>query len=612
MSLQVWLPLNGTLDNQGLSSVTVTNNGATVDNNGKIGKCYYFTPNQWIKISLPAEMTTIKNTTIAAWVKSHSTTMALGGISHDGAATLAGVTLYSSGWQLSGGGNWKYVNGGTVANTQVWHHVACTIGDDEIITYLDGTKITSSTLTAQTVTNTSLTSTDNFIEIGCDHPGGDEYFTGYVNDFRIYDHALSAKEVKELAKGLVLHYKLDKINGGNANLLVNTKNMVSITTGNNTCAWASSGGIVDGESKISATTGWTNTSYGARLKLSEMQGKTYTFSVDVKAGTSGATYVPLLEIRNATINSASRKAKYRTFSMKLVSNNTSVAPTTDYQRYYYTFTLTTDIFTAQDSGNTGVVDWANDYLGLNIHNHNNYDYYTKNWKLEEGSVPTPWCPNSVDSEYLALGYGTEYDCSGYEHNGAITGELTNSSDTPRYNASTHINATNQKIHASGLTTSGFGNSYSFSWWAKCSTWSNMMHWGFSDGIRLNGIYNGTLWNTGDGSNNPLYSIGTTTQVTAPSINVWHHFVMTGNGTKCYVYLDGVLWAEAKTYKSISGTNLWINGWSNTTDYSNTNLDISDFRIYATALSADDVKELYHTAASIDNHGNVHAYELEEV
>ena len=42
MSLIVWLPLNGDLENQGLSNITITNNGATVDNNGKIGKCYRF------------------------------------------------------------------------------------------------------------------------------------------------------------------------------------------------------------------------------------------------------------------------------------------------------------------------------------------------------------------------------------------------------------------------------------------------------------------------------------------------------------------------------------------------------------------------------------------
>ena len=42
MALQVWLPLNGNLNNQGLSNITVTNVGATVNAAGKIGNCYSF------------------------------------------------------------------------------------------------------------------------------------------------------------------------------------------------------------------------------------------------------------------------------------------------------------------------------------------------------------------------------------------------------------------------------------------------------------------------------------------------------------------------------------------------------------------------------------------
>lgn len=43
MSLRIWLPLNGDLRNQGTADVTVTSSGsATVNNNGKMGKCYSF------------------------------------------------------------------------------------------------------------------------------------------------------------------------------------------------------------------------------------------------------------------------------------------------------------------------------------------------------------------------------------------------------------------------------------------------------------------------------------------------------------------------------------------------------------------------------------------
>jgi len=72
-----------------------------------------------------------------------------------------------------------------------------------------------------------------------------------------------------------------------------------------------------------------------------------------------------------------------------------------------------------------------------------------------------------------------------------------------------MSATNQKVKIIGLTTTGFSNSYSFAWWEKISS-TDPMHWGFADGVRLNGMYTGHLWNTGDGSNNPLYKPGTTT------------------------------------------------------------------------------------------------------
>ena len=42
MSLKVWLPLNGNLNNQGLSNIKIINNGATIDPSGKIGSCYSF------------------------------------------------------------------------------------------------------------------------------------------------------------------------------------------------------------------------------------------------------------------------------------------------------------------------------------------------------------------------------------------------------------------------------------------------------------------------------------------------------------------------------------------------------------------------------------------
>lgn len=206
--------------------------------------------------------------------------------------------------------------------------------------------------------------------------------------------------------------------------------------------------------------------------------------------------------------------------------------------------------------------------------------------------------NAGTGEFVYPAYNIEYDISGNHHDGTILNAPTIEFDTVRYKNIMHITATNQKVKATGITTSSFQNAYTIAWWANfASGQSTAMHWGFSGGTRLNGLYtNGTLWNTGDGSNNPIYAPGTTTQLSsnASLAGQWHHWVMTGNGTKCYLYKDGELYGEAKTYKALNCSNVdfYINGWDSGTTYCSSNSKYSDLRIYSAALSATEVKELY--------------------
>ena len=52
MALRVWLPLNGNINNYGISDANATNYGAIVANTGKIGKCYQNTGSTYITIPI--------------------------------------------------------------------------------------------------------------------------------------------------------------------------------------------------------------------------------------------------------------------------------------------------------------------------------------------------------------------------------------------------------------------------------------------------------------------------------------------------------------------------------------------------------------------------------
>lgn len=596
MALQVWLPLNGNLNNQGLTDITVINGGATVNNNGKIGKCYYFDgTDDYINLGNLNNYFDGSPFTICFWIKSLEN-------------ATRGV-IFSS-YALPSGSNFFCieVNSSSVTNNSLrfdWnsnpdvHAAAGSIPYDEwvhIAIVYNGTNATQiykngSLINTFTTTLTSLSSTNNFY-LGRDSRTGATALNGYLNDFRIYDNALSPKEIEILSRGLVCHYPLNGGGRGGDNILKGTN------LGKSGWTWSAASGSrsvetydVTGVKMTVVEVGsswnmWYFTS--ANLARSLQPDTDYTVSVDILPPQDAYINCGIIQTNSSNpicpfVTQSVKANKWNHLIFNLHSNSS--------------FTASNQVVYMN-----GI---APDTVGKTI--------YLKNLKMELGTVATPWIPNPADSAYTSMGYSstTEYDVSGYGYNGTKNGTFTYLTDTARYNVSTNIKGASSYIQIPNLTTTGFSNSYSFAWWGKVPSYQGYMMWGFSDGVRLNGIFNGNLWNTGDGANNPLYIPGTTTQVTVPTVNVWHHWVMTGDGTTCKVYQDGVLWGQAKTYKPISGTTIYLNGWDAGTSYTYGDYQMSDFRIYATALSATQIAELYNTAVSVVNNGTLMGYELVE-
>jgi hypothetical protein len=67
MSLQIWMPLTGNLDNYGLSSVNCSTSATSVYENGKIGKCLSVSSSSYLTI--PYNGGSQSSFTFSFWMK---------------------------------------------------------------------------------------------------------------------------------------------------------------------------------------------------------------------------------------------------------------------------------------------------------------------------------------------------------------------------------------------------------------------------------------------------------------------------------------------------------------------------------------------------------------
>lgn len=573
MSLLVWLPLNGDLRNNGLAETsTISTSNLSFVANGKIGKCmsgytgYFSVPSMANKKQLSvAYWVRINTATATNWLDAftwHSTDGTTSQVSRNEFYTNSTYT----GFWFAGSPNSISGKTNTVGT---WQHHAF------VIDYSAGTSeffINGISVGKTTGVYTTHYLTGNNFRIG------ENGLDASYNDFRLYDHILSDREVKELAKGLVAHWKLVD--------LIGNENLLSVVPRSHNA-----------------------TAYNAyQLNLSEnlVAGQTYTMQLwDVDVSHSEKTDAQTGVWIYWGGGSVTLGSWYGTANF---TNGHA-------DHLVKIFTVTS----ANASGSGASNAW------LNLYNSVGYVAGTMNmkigrWKLEKGSTPTPWLPAKTDDMYSDWEFNVAHDSSGYCHDGTLSPTPpTFDSDSARYSGCMKFSS--NYIHC-GLSSLYPTDEITVAWWGYMDSWGSSRPisctetggWNFEQG-------------DGGGWRFPVYKNGIGYVYSVPAkkwadyTSGWHFFVGTFDGYVSRIYVDGELDSTSTNGSpTVKATIMYranvpiyigceANGANPSSPYFNGKL--SDIRIYATALSADDIKELYTTSVSIDDHHNIYARELVE-
>ena len=585
MALQIWLPLDGDLRNLGCACENASIMGSGISfTDGKIGKAATFPNNPNSCIYIPGLKLQIFSWCV--WFKVLGTGAAAYQYilceGRDVSSIGTNIRLNQTGTTLTWQAHKKIGTASIELNK--WYHVALTADGSDLRFYLNGV-LQSTTSYSE---DSDYTQSSDVIALGkmsYMYTNTSSYFplNGQLNDIRIYDHCLSSAEVRELAQGLVLHYKLNS--EGRDNLLP-CANMYTEYS-----PWTTSFSKADGYAVI------PNSAFEAEPST------TYTISFECD-GT--------LSERHITDGSADPNDKLCTFWLYICNVDTTKSwQTGQYDTPVGLYTVNTYRKIGNRHVWTYTLSSTQKYISLrtNTYSDGNTPVIVHWWniKIEKGTEATPYEYKSESSLIT--------DSSGYGHY-AIT-ELSSiyKSGSPRYNTSIYFEgSTAYRIFRTG-TAFNYTDNFTYALWLKPDYRDvNHQQFVFVNGRADAGERGYGLRITNDTTlyfyfGNKMYSYVITN-------NEWVHVVFTKLGNSIKLFKNG----EQKANITFDGTlptygdgdGLCIGCFRYFDQYARNIYpcfgSVSDFRIYCTALSADAVKDLYQTSVKIDKSGKIHAFE----
>ena len=550
MPLRIWLPLNNSYENRGIDGSPVTT-GGVFETPGKLSAyCWRSSA----RISVPYTYGSTERLSVCMWVKPNSASAWTSVFGWGNTSTRANRIEVSA----TGGSEYRFfgsndclVANNAVATTDmtnaVWHHFAMVADGTNVKFYLDGAL--SKTLTQKSQVSATFDGTNTFY-----FGGYSDTFNGYYNDVRVYDHALSQKEVTELAKGMMLHLPMYAgYPGIGSNLCSGWEAMQSKSVGQYYTSLITDTnffGLKVGDTYTYRVKMTAPSTKGIKARVQYYtDGSTRTgptSSITVAAGTTGYSYL------TDTITEAKRA--YSRMELLITNANTSV--------------------TSSDTVYVGEV------------------------KLERGSTPTPWCPNGSSSDYMIK------DCSGYQNSIGITGTVpTEISDGPRYGSSARFDGADACLWPIPDPIKSTTTEFTISVWFKTTTTSGNQC-----------IWNGRSSSSAGSEAVGIFLINNTIRVddsvetssATISANTWYHLAVTWkSGGNKIVYLNGVQKTSVAVGNLTKSNTKASIGRSSVADSLTQNYfsgQMSDFRIYATALTAAQIKELYDAPISVANTG----------
>lgn len=600
MSLKVWYPLVDNLENKGLDDTQLTVEGSVPFTNARIRTAPTFNGEVNNALITPVILTKDNNFSLSLWIKRvNEESSFVVYQNNDGVNNEFSITNDSNMSLMYRGSSFEF----NVTDVGTWHNLVVTVDSNKIVRgYTDGVlKFTSPTAI-------TFVSNNKGVYIG---GAGTQYFNGQVQDFRYYDHCLSMKEVKELSLGLCLHLKCDGIGAGE-NFLANSAVMFNNTGGlpmlipsnaqttrvletDETAPCGANGKVLHLGFRKKDGADFDTFLGGAfyRVNATEMTpltvGNIYCYSMYVK-GDLNAYFVCQAELQPSIY--------YR-----------STPITSEWTRHIHVFravppTATPDATTVTPT----IISY------FNVPASTECDVYLSSPKLEPLTV-TPYIPKSTDSQYDLYLPLQEDDCSGFGFNAdyktMTASDVAVNNGNARYNTSlTFIKTKASYLEGDKTPFTSETKNFTISAWVKISEWSYdniaiLFHCRTEIGIG-NGV---TVFL---GSTEIVYDCFGKRHYFPCSLelDIWYHIAIASTQTTHELYVNGVL-EQTRTDTTAGEMINLSSGYQVSNQTRRAVCQFSDLRIYATTLSANDIKTLYETATSIDDNGNLYPFEINE-